>query len=89
MTKQPPSPETIRTERAFQIYLALINSKLKIHRLPISGDLDLKEIDKKLASELRIFNKISYLAADIFIDVEFMKASDFIAVFGNLVDDIE
>lgn len=26
MTKPLPSPETIRTERAFQIYLALLNS---------------------------------------------------------------
>lgn len=28
MTKQPPSPEIIRAERAFQVYLALLNSNL-------------------------------------------------------------
>lgn len=61
MTRQPPSPEIIRTERAFQIYVSTIHSSLAL-------PYQIVEIDKDVLSQLKALSELSYKAAEIFID---------------------
>lgn len=72
MTRQPPDPETIRTERAFTIYIALLNSPNLDRFFPLDLEEDLSSLNKQSIASL------AFELADSFITFkEGLKGDNF------------